>query len=74
MSSVEVIGDPKCDKSDNDKDPFAIHDLPARTSATKLASGWGKKIKTNTTIAENHKRTVLTLLGLQLHFCARDDL
>ena len=68
--------DPERDKKDNgDQDSLSIHDLPARRSAaTRLASTCGKKMNTNTRIAENHKRKVLTPLGVHLHCFARQDL
>ena len=75
MSAVEVINGPKYHQKDhNKKDSFAIHDLPAKRSATRLAIICGKKMNTNTTIAENHKRKALIRLGLQLHCFARHDL
>jgi len=39
-----------------------------------LAITCGKNMNRKTMIAENHKRTVLILLGLQLHCSARQDL
>ena len=75
MSTVEVIRHPKHQQKDhNEKNSLSIHDLPAKRSATKLAITCGKKMNTKTTIAENHKRKVLILLGLQLHCFARQDL
>ena len=72
MSAIKVISGPKHqEKDDNKKDSLLAHDLPARKSATKLAITCGKKMNTNTIIAENHKRRVLILLGLQLHCFAR---
>ena len=75
MSGVEVIYSSKHHQKDhNKKDSLSIHDLPAKRSATKLAMTCGKKMNTNTTNAENHKRKVLIRLGLQLHCLARQDL
>jgi len=75
MSAVEVIHAAKDHQRDhNEKDSFAIHDLPAKRSATRLAITCGKKMNTNTATAENHKRKLLIQLGLQLHCFARQDL
>ena len=75
MTTVEIIRGSKHQHKDRNKnDSLSIHDLPAKRSATRLAITCGKKINTNTTIAENHKRTVLIRLGLQLHCFARQDL
>ena len=75
MSTVKVIHRSKHNQSNyTDKNSRSIHDLPAKRSATKFAITCGKKMKTNTTIAENHKRKVLIGLGLQLHCFARQDL
>jgi hypothetical protein len=75
MSAIKVICSSKDQqKDDHNKDSLLIHDLPARRLATRLAITCGKKMNTNTTIAENHKRKVLILLGLQLHCFARQDL
>jgi len=75
VSAVEVIHGPKHrHKGPNKKDSLSIHDLPAKRSATRLAITCGKKMNTNTTNAENHKRKMLIWLGLQLHCFARQDL
>ena len=75
MSAVEVICDSKNHNDDHyKKNSFSVHDLPARRSARKFAITCGKKIMTTITIAENHKRKVLSRLGLQLHCLARQDL
>jgi hypothetical protein len=75
MSAVEVIQRLKhYQKGGDNKDLLSIHDLPAKRSATRLAITCGKKMNTNTTVAENHKSKVLIRLGLQLHCFARHDL
>ena len=75
MSAVEVIqGSQHYQKADDTKDLLSSHDFPAKRSATRLAITCGKKMKTNTTNAENHKRKVLIRLGSQLHCLARQDL
>lgn len=75
VCTVEVIhGSKRYQKDHNKEDSLSSHDLPARRSATRLAITCGKKMKTNTTIAENHKRKVLIRLGLQLHCFARQAL
>src|SRR5258707_15706829 len=74
MSAVKVIHRPKHHQKDyNKKNSLSIHDLPARKSATKFAITCGKKMNTNTTIADNHKRKVLIRLRLQLHCFAHHD-
>jgi hypothetical protein len=75
VSAVEVIHGPKRhQKNRKKKDSLSTHDLPANRSAIRLAITWGKKMNTNTTNAENHKRNVLIRLGLQLHCFALQDL
>jgi len=75
MSPVKVIHSPKHHhKSNHKKRSLSTHDLPAKRSATKFAITCGKKMNATTAIAENHKRKVLTQLGLQLHCFARHDL
>ena len=75
MPAIEVVrGSKHHQKQHSQKNSLSIHDLPASRSATRLAITCGKKMNTNTTIAENHKRNVVVLLGLQLHCFARHDL
>ncbi len=75
VPAVEVIQSAKRHQKDhNEKDSLSRHDLPAKRSATRFAITCGKKMNTNTTNAENHKRKVLIRLGLQLHCFSRQDL
>ena len=75
VPAVEVKQSPKHHQNDhNENDSLSSHDLLAKRSATRLAITCGKKMKTNTTNAENHKRNVPIRLGLQLHCFARQDL
>jgi len=75
MSTVKVTNGPEHNQKDYAKeDSLSIHDLLAVRSATRLGITCGKKMKIKTAIAENHKRKVLILLGLQLHCLARQDL
>jgi hypothetical protein len=75
VPDVKVVQGPKrYQKDHNENDSLSTHDLPAKRSASRLAITCGKKMNTNTTNAENHKRNVLIQLGLQLHCFARQDL
>src|ERR1700722_16974743 len=74
VCAVEVIHGPKRQQENGkEKDSLSTHDLPAERSATRLAITCGRKMNTNTTNAENHRRKVLIRLGLQLHCFARQD-